>query len=313
MIANYPMAMHRTNKASFTSTMDTVKKLERRGRGIVAIFFAVFLFAMTDVIAKWYGDLGFPPNEIVFFRYAFAVFPVAYLVWRSGIASLRTRHPYAHALRACLIVSALGLFFSAISLMPLAEAVAVAFVAPLFVTSLSVPLLGEYVGIRRWAAVVLGFVGALVVLQPGTNAFKPEALLVVGSALFFSLAMILTRKMTRTETTVSLFSYTTTGAALISAPFLGFAWQTPTMDHLLGFAALGIIGSAAALLVIVAYKNAPASVVAPFEYTALIWASIVGWVIWNEQPSIAVWIGASIIVLSSLYVAKRETSVNDPR
>lgn len=274
---------------------------------------AVFLFAMADSMAKWYGQLGFPPNEIVFFRYLFGAIPVAFLVWRSGIDALRTRQPFLHALRACLIFSALGLFFWGLGLMPLAEAIAVAFVAPLFVTSLSVPLLGEYVGSRRWAAVIIGFVGALIVLQPGTNAFKPEALLIVGSAFFFSLAMILTRKMTRTETTVSLFTYTTIGAALISAPFLGLAWQTPTVDHMLGFVVLGIIGSAAALLIIVAYKNAPASVVAPFEYTALIWASIIGWVVWSEQPGIAVWTGASIIILSSLYVAKRETSMNDLR
>jgi drug/metabolite transporter (DMT)-like permease len=307
------MAMHRTKEASFTSTKNTVETIERRGLGILAIFCAVFLFVMTDVIAKWYGEMGFPPNEIVFFRYAFGVIPVGYLVWRSGVDSLRTRHPYAHALRAGLIVSALGLFFSAISLMPLAEAVAVAFVAPLFVTSLSVPLLGEHVGIRRWVAVFLGFVGALIVLQPGTGAFRPEALLVVGSALSFSLAMILTRKMTRTETTISLFSYTTIGATLISAPFLGFAWQTPGTVHLLGFLVLGVVSSVAAFLIIVAYKNAPASVIAPFEYTALIWASLAGWVIWNEQPESTVWIGATIIILSSLYVAKREASMKNPR
>lgn len=307
------MALHKTKEASFTLTTDTAETPERRGLGILAIICAVFLFSMTDVIAKWYGELGFPANEIVFFRYAFGALPVAYLVWRSGFDALRTNHPYAHALRAGLIVSALGLIFSAINLMPLAEVVAVAFIAPLFVTSLSVPLLGEHVGIRRWAAVVVGFVGALIVLQPGTNAFRPEALLVVGSMLFFSLAMILTRKMSRTETTVSLFSYTTIGAALISAPFLGFSWQTPCLDHLLGFFVLSILASAAAFLIIVAYKNAPASVVAPFEYTALIWASLAGWVIWNEQPDSAVWIGATIIILSSLYVAKRETSVSSPR
>jgi len=289
--------------------MEKTPAIEQRGLGILAIFGAVFLFSTADTMAKWFGHQGYPTIEIVFFRYLFGILPVGVLVWRSGIDSLKTKRPVAHAGRACLIFCALSLFFWGVKLLPLAEAVAIAFVAPLFVTALSVPLLGEHVGLRRWCAVIVGFLGALVVLQPGTDAFQPEALVIIGSAFMFSLAMIVTRRMARTETTTSMFTYTTLGAGLISAPFLGFAWQTPLPEHIGLFAMLGLVGGIAALLVIVAYRNAPAAVIAPFEYTALIWTSFTGWFFWNEQPGSTVWMGAAIIILSSLYVARRESGV----
>lgn len=288
--------------------MSTGLPNEHKGRGILAIVLAVFLFSTADTMAKWFGHQGYPTVEIVFFRYLFGILPVGLLIWKTGLDSLRTKRPLAHAGRACLIFSALGMFFWGLKLMPLAEAIAIAFVAPLFVTALSVPLLGEYVGPRRWCAVAIGFLGALVVLQPGTDAFRVEAFTIIGSAFLFSLAMIITRRMSRTETTTSMFTYTTLGAGLISAPLLGFAWQTPTIEHVGLFAALGLVGGAAALLVIVAYRNAPAAVVAPFEYTALIWTSITGWIFWSEKPGTMVWTGAAIIILSSLYIARRETS-----
>lgn len=281
---------------------------ENTGRGILAIIFAVFFFSAADTLAKWLGHQGYPPAEVVFFRYVFGLLPVALLIRKFGIDALRTRRPIAHAFRGCLIFLALFFYFWGLKLMPLAEAIAVAFTAPLFVTALSVPLLGEHVGIRRWCAVFIGFIGALIVLQPGTDAFRPEALLIVLSAFLFSLAMILTRKMSQTETNVSMFTYTTIGAGLISAPFLSLGWQTPETEHLLAFVILGFTGGTAAYLIIIAYRNAPAAIIAPFDYTALIWTSLSGWFIWKEQPSMAVWAGASVIIVASLYIARRETT-----
>lgn len=290
--------------------MQTGATHEHAGRGILAIIFAVFFFSAADTLAKWLGHQGYPPAEIVFFRYLFGLLPVILLIRKFGIDALRTRRPFLHAFRACLIFTALVLFFWGLKFMPLAESIAVAFIAPLFVTALSVPLLGEHVGPRRWCAVIIGFIGTLVVLQPGTAAFQIEAMLIVGSALLFSIAMILTRRMSRTETSISMFTYSTIGAGLISVPFLGLAWQPPDLDHLFAFALLGFVGGTAAYLIIIAYRNASASVIAPFDYTALIWTSLSGWLIWNEQPGLAVWIGASIIILSSLYIARRETKLD---
>jgi len=280
---------------------------DRPAFGMACITFSVFIFAITDAVAKWLGQEGFAAPQIVFCRYLVGLGPVAFLVWRVGPAALKTRHPLLHALRAGLIFLALVTFFAGLSRLPLAEAIAVAFTAPLFVTALSGPLLGERVGARRWLAVAAGFLGALVMLRPGTEAFRPEALFILASAMAFSLAMILTRRMAATETNVALFSYTTIGAGLASLPLALYFWQVPAAEHYGGFVFLGLLGSVAAFLVILAYRFAPAAVVAPFEYTALIWGAILGWLFWREQPQASALLGAAIIVAAGLYILYRES------
>ncbi len=279
---------------------------DRVGVGIASGVVAVFFFSIADATAKWLGQ-DYAPAQIVFLRYVFGLLPVAVFVWRSGgTRSLRTGRPRAHALRALLIFGALLCFFTGLRHMPLAEAIAVAFTAPLFVTALSVPVLGEAVGPRRWAAVLVGFLGALIMLRPGTAAFRPEALLILTSSLFFALAMLLTRRMALTETNVAMLAYTTLGAGLASLPLMPFLWQAPAGGDLWLFFLIGMVGSMAAYFVIMAYRHAPAAVVAPFDYTALIWGALLGWFIWREQPEPLVWVGAALIALSGTYIARRE-------
>lgn len=279
---------------------------DRVGFGILSSVGAVFCFSMVDALAKWLGQ-DYAAVQILFFRYLFGLLPVAVFVWRSGgLSALRTRRPGAHVLRAGLLFVALLLFFEALQSLPLAEAIAVAFTAPLFVTALAGPVLGERVGPRRWAAVIVGFIGALIMVRPGTAAFQPEALLIVGSAFCFSLLVLLTRRLTRTESTVSLLTYSTLLAGALSVPFLAQVWRPPTSEDLGLFVLLGIVGGVAAFLVILAYRNAPASVLAPFDFTSLIWGALLGWLIWQEQPDAPVWIGAAIVALAGLYVTRRE-------
>ena len=278
----------------------------RVGKGIACIVAAVFLFSIADATAKWLGGRDYAAVQIAFFRYLFGLLPVAVLVWAKGPKALRTRHPWVHLLRACLLFTALVSLFTGLRWLPLAEAIAVAFTAPLFVTALAGPLLGESVGIRRWCAVGTGFFGAMVMLQPGTAAFKTEALYVVASALCFALAMLLTRRMSRSETSIAMLTYTTLGAGLASLPFLPFVWTQPAIDDMWLFLMIGIIGGLAAYLIITAYGQAPAAVIAPFDYSALIWAALWGWVIWQEQPSPPVWVGAAIIAAAGLYITHRE-------
>ncbi len=279
---------------------------DRVGFAILSSVSAVFCFSMVDALAKWLGQ-DYAAMQILFFRYVFGLLPVAVFVWRSGgLSALRTRRPGAHALRAGLLFVALLLFFEALQSLPLAEAIAVAFTAPLLVTALAGPVLGETVGARRWAAVIVGFIGALIMVRPGTAAFHPEALLVVGSAFSFSLLVLLTRRMTRTESAVSLLTYSTIFAGALSVPFLAQVWRPPAGEDLGLFVLIGIVGSVAAYLVILAYRHAPVSVLAPFDYTGLIWGALLGWLIWREQPDPPVWIGAAIVALAGLYVTRRE-------
>lgn len=287
---------------SVASTAD-----DRVGLGIGSVVCAVLCFSIVDATAKWLGQ-AYSPMQILFFRHLFGIIPIAFLLWRSGsFRGLRTRRLHLHAVRAGLLFTALLSFFAALRSLPLAEAVAVGFTAPLFVTALAGPLLGEPVGPRRWAAVGVGFAGALIMVRPGSEAFQPEALLVLLSALSFALAMLLTRKMSQTETDVSMVAYTSLIAGLGSLPFLGFVWRPPPGDDIALFALVGVLGGTAAYLLVVGYRHAPATVVAPFDYTGVIWASLFGWMLWRETPEPAVWIGAATIALSGIYITHRET------
>jgi drug/metabolite transporter (DMT)-like permease len=279
---------------------------DRIGLGIASILAAVFFFAIADALAKWLGQT-YEPVQIVFLRYAFGLIPVALLVWHGGgLAALRTRRPVMHGLRALVIFTALLLLFTGLRHLPLAEAISVAFTAPLFVTALSGPLLGERVRARHWAAVLVGFLGALIVMRPGTGAFQAESLFVLASALCFALTALITRRLSRSESSVAMLAYTTIGAGLASLPIMPFVWRPPAPDDLWLFLAIGLIGGTAGYFVIQAYSNAPPAIIAPFDYTALIWAAILGWIVWQERPEPAVWLGAAIIAASGLYITHRE-------
>jgi drug/metabolite transporter (DMT)-like permease len=276
------------------------------GRGIAAIVVAMFLLSITDAAVKWLGHAGYAATQIAFFRYLFGLVPVAVMIWRNGGRTLRIRRPGLHLIRIGLIFTTSIAFYTGLRYMPLAEAVAIAFTAPLFVTVFSWPLLGERVGRRRWGAVAAGFVGAVIMLQPGTAAFRAEAILILVAALTFALAMLLTRRMAATETNTAIFAYSTLGAWIVSVPFVAFAWQVPVARDLWVFLMLGLVGGCGSYLVIVAYRHAPAALIASFDYTSLVWATLFGWVLWQERPGPAVWVGAAVIVTAGLYIIHRE-------
>jgi len=276
--------------------------------GIASILAAMFLVSIADAAVKWLGHAGYAAAQIAFFRFLFALVPVAAMVWHGGLMSLSTRRPMLHLLRVALALSMTICFFTGLRYLPLAEAVSIAFTAPLFVTALSRPLLGERVGARRWGAVCAGFLGAAFMLQPGTAAFRVEALLVLIAALFFALTMLLTRRMSATETNVAILAYSTSGACIGSIPFAVVAWEPPAMEHLWVFLLLGLVAGVGSYFMILAYRNAPAAVVASFDYTALIWASLFGWILWRETPGWEIWVGAAVIVGAGLYIIRREAA-----
>lgn len=275
-------------------------------KGIGAIVVGVFIFSSVDATAKWLGGAGFHPAQIVMLRYLFGLVPVLIAFWLTRDAVLRARRPVLQVVRALLMSAALLQFFWGLKYVPLAEAMAVAFTAPLFITALSVVVLREAVGARRWAAVAVGFLGMLIILRPGFSDFRPEALLIVSAALTFAGGVVMTRFLTASESNTSIFAYSTVISALAMAPFGLATWQPPEAVHWGLFAGIGLFGGLAHYLVIVAYRHAPAAVNSPFEYTALIWGSLYGWAIWRETPDIWVWAGAAIIALAGVYITYRE-------
>ena len=285
---------------------------DRAGLGIACVLAGLFGMSVMDACAKLLGE-GYAISQVILARNgvgALVVFAFV-LIGGQGFHRLRAQHPGLLALRTVFSLIAGFLFFTALRYLPLADAFAIAFTGPLFITALSVPLLGEQVGIRRWAAVIVGFIGVLVVIQPGTSSFRPEALLPLGAALAYALTMLVSRKMTRDMNTASIMFWSSLGAALVALTLMPTQWQTPTSADLGLFLFMGLIGTLGMTLITQAYRFAPAAVIAPFDYSALLWAILLGWLIWNDIPGPNVWLGAGILIASGLYILHRETRKRD--
>jgi drug/metabolite transporter (DMT)-like permease len=275
-------------------------------RGIASMLLAVAIFSCMDALIKWLSAT-YPTIEIVFFRSAFAFLPLLPALARGGRAALRTRRPLVQAGRAALGLVSMIAFFYCFRVMPLADVFGIAFSAPIFVTALSVPLLGERVGIRRWSAVVVGFIGVLVMLRPDSGLFASASWIALFATALYALGQIFVRDLTKTETTVCIVFYVTLTTTLASAAALPFYWVSPSLVDAPLLAAVGILGGLAQLAFTRAFRLAPAAVVSPFDYTGLLYASVIGYYVWGDVPTVAFLAGAGIVMASGLYILHRET------
>lgn len=273
---------------------------------IATICAGVAFLVANDAIAKLLTD-RYAPIQIVFLRNLIAV-PIitAVILTAFGSAGLRTRHLHLHALRGLVMGIGGWLYFTALIYMPLAQATALVFSAPIFITALSVPLLGEHVGWRRWAAVLVGFVGVLVIVRPGSAAFQLAALLPVGTALCYAIFMITARWIDRSEGLWTMMLFAMLFPMIYAAPLAIANWTPIQPGDIALFVALAICGSLGLALIGQAFRMAPAAIVAPFDYTALIWATGLGWLIWGDVPMLWTIIGAAIIVASGIIIILRE-------
>ena len=280
---------------------------ERSLRGIAYMVLGVTAFSATDGLSKWMV-MAAPMLEIVAIRNALVLLMILPSLGRSGgLQALATRRAGAHALRAGLSIGALLTFFAALRELPLATSIAISFASPLFMTVGSVLLLGERVGWHRWLAVVVGFAGVVVIAWPDAGGMIswPAALMVL-SSLFFALSMITVRWLARTETDIAMLFYQNAGMMLAGVAGLPFVWQAPTPAGLGVIAAMAVTLVIGQVFMIRAFRAAPVAVVAPFEYLELLWASLIGYAVWSEEPAAHVWIGAAIVVASGLYITWRE-------
>jgi drug/metabolite transporter (DMT)-like permease len=249
------------------------------------------------------------PFEVAFFRNFFGAPIAIFLLVRYGWGLFRTDRIRVHVGRSLGHVCAMMMFFVGISITPLATANALAFAAPLFVTALSVPILGERVGPRRWAAVVAGFLGVLIMTRPGAEAFRPEALYILTAALCHAIAMLVTRRLARSDTTPAIMLSGICISLVVSGLALPFGWRTPVGVDFWLFVLLGFVGGIVMYFMTQAYRYAPAALIAPFDYTALLWGTLFGWLVWQELPGANVWLGAAVVIASGLYIVHRETRV----
>lgn len=280
---------------------------ERRLQGIVLILAAISCFTMIDSSAKWLVR-SLPPLEVVFIRYLGHLLIVsAYGFSLYGLSLMKTQALGGEVWRAVVLLASTVLNFLAVQYLPLATTAAITFTSPLWVCALSIPLLGERVGPRRWAAIVVGFLGVLVVVRPGMAGFHWATLLSISAALSVSLYVIETRRLAGVDAIITQQFYGAVFATILICPFALFNWVWPSSPlEWAVFLSIGFWGWLGHLLLTMAYRLAPATTLAPFTYMQLIPMTIAGYVFFGDQPDLWVFIGGAIVVSSGLYVWYRE-------
>ena len=280
---------------------------------------AIGLFSSMGALIKALGP-EFPTGQVVFARGLFAFISVFFMVRAAGgLSCLKTRHPLGHVMRSLSGLAAMTLGFAALTMIPLVDAIAIGFAAPLFTTLLAAWFLGEVVRIYRWSAVVVGFIGVLIILQPsGLRLLDPVALaeaderyamgaaIALLGAFFVAMAMVAIRRMTGTESNAAIVFYFTLTTVVASGLTLPFAWRQPEgMDWAI-LVGIGLIGGVGQICLTLSYRYAQASMLAPFDYTAILVALVLGYVFFDEVPAPMVLVGAAVVIIAGLFIIWRE-------
>jgi drug/metabolite transporter (DMT)-like permease len=281
-------------------------RADRPFKGIALILVSTVFLGVSDATAK-YLSATLPSIEIAWIRFlVFALIMVPAMVPGTRLYSLGTSRLPLQLMRGAMLLGSSLFFISGLRYLPIAEASATGFVSPLFVTALSILFLGERVGIRRWLATAAGLVGVLIILRPGTSAFHPAAFFPVVSAFAWASTLIMTRMMSGRELALTTMTYSAIAGVIILSCLVPFVWVAPGWHEVLLGVLIGLTSTAGQWIVILAFRYADASVLAPFSYTQLLWASMLGFLLFGEVPGLWTVVGAAIIVASGLYTAHRE-------
>ena len=281
-------------------------RADRPFRGIALILASTLFLGTSDVTAK-YLSATLPSIEIAWIRFLiFALIMTPAMLPLSPVYALRTDRVSLQLLRGAALLMSSLLFITGLRYLPIAEASATGFVAPLFVTALSILFLGESVGMRRWLATVVGLVGVLIILRPGTSTFHLAAFFPLVSALAWAATLIMTRMMSGREHASTVMTYSSIAGLAILSALVPFVWVVPTWQDILFGILIGVASTAGQWIVVLAFRYADASVLAPFSYTQLLWVSILGFLVFGEVPDVFTVTGAVFIVASGLYIAHRE-------
>jgi drug/metabolite transporter (DMT)-like permease len=296
----------------------------RRIAGILILCVGAFVFSIQDTLVKWISG-SYPISQLLAIRSLIGFVPLLIFThYDGGLRSIRTRRLGALLLRSLMLFLAYGAYYLAISAVPLAEAVSLYYSTPLFIVALSGPLLQERIGLGRWLSVCFGLIGVIVICKPGAGVFDPAALLAVVSAIFYAAAQVMARMIGPTESASVMSLYQNAvncaGALLLgllvgsglygeadhhpAAQFLLRAWTMPNLVDLLIMLSTGIIAAIGSWCLAHAYRTTEATVVAPFEYTAIVWAVLWGFVFWGEVPGLNTLIGVAMIVVAGFYVLR---------
>jgi drug/metabolite transporter (DMT)-like permease len=275
--------------------------------GILCILTGMLCLTISDALAKWVSPY-YPPTQLLFLRAAIALPVVGTAVFlMGGWPALRTQHPALHLLRGAANVISATAFYLSLRYLSLAEATAISFAAPLCVTLLSVWMLKEHVDKGRWVALVTGFAGVMLIVRPGSSAFQPAALLPLITAMLYAVMMLTARAIGKSESALTAGFYIVVAQLICSAVALPWFWNAPQLAHWPIFCGIALFSTLGLTLITQAFRIAPASTLAPFDYTALVWATLLGWLIWGDVPDFTTYTGAAVIVACGLYIVLRET------
>ena len=265
----------------------------------------IAMFSVNDALGKWLL-VDYSVAELLLIRSAAALVLLAPFIRNSGVVGFTTApRPALQVARVVLSALEVAMFFWAVSYLPLADAVTFYLAGPIYVTALSVVLLGETVGWRRWSAVLVGFVGVVLALRPSAASFTLPALIALGGSIFFAILMITTRMLRETSDTV-LVSGQNVATLLFGAAFAPFGWVTPSFRDFMLLSLFGVLSMVALACVNRSLKLAPASVVVPYQYTMIIWAIMLGYAVFGDVPDLLTVAGAAIIIAAGLYIFWRE-------
>lgn len=269
---------------------------------------ATISFGLMAALIKLGHEAEISTPELVFYRFAFGLPPLlAWIALTRNFGAWRTRRPIAHLTRGTLGLGTMTLAFTALAYLPLAEATTISFVAPLFSVVLSALVLAEPVGRHRWSAVALGFLGVLVVMQPAGSHLPPIGLaLALTAALGVAAVTITIRQIGRTESTATTVLWFTLFSMIASGAFMPFFARAHSAEEWLLLVALGLAGGFGQLFLTSSLRVAPVAVVVPFDYAQLLWAVLLGWLIWDTRPLTTSWIGGAVVIGSGLYTVYRE-------
>jgi len=277
-------------------------------RGIMFMVAMTLLSATMNSAARHISD-NVHPFQIVFFRNLFTFLFVVPMMIRYGLGVLKTDRFSMHLGRASLNVVNMMFFFYAVSITPLAELVALGFTAPIFATILSVLILREIVGVRRWSAIGVGFCGAMIIVQPGFEALSFGQVMTLTASATWAGCLLIIKSLSRTESSLTIVAYMAilmTPLSLIPALFV---WEWPNFQEFCWLALIGFAGGGAQFLLAHALRETDLSIVMPFDFSKLIWISVIAFVAFGEIPTAATWLGGIVIFASGIYIARREAMV----
>lgn len=266
---------------------------------------SVLIAAGMDATSKYLSQT-YPVMQIVWARYAFQALPLMLVLAPKLPRLMRTTRLPMQLMRSALLLGATVTFIYGLKRLPLTEASTILFLAPLIVTALSLPMLGERVGPRRWMAVAAGFGGALIIIRPAGEVVNLWVAFPLATAFLYALYMVATRQLSRTDSSLTTLVYTGLVGTLVMSAIIPFDWVVPDARGWMLMVALGIMGSLNHFALILAFRAAPAAVVSPFDYSRLIWATMLGYVIFGNLPDGWTLLGATVIVGAGLYVYRRE-------